>query len=1172
MERSITRRRTRRRALAGAAATLALAVAATALPPATAAASGMSDLGELLDLTRPELADVAAELADGDEAGAADELKEYYADRESVDYPEPGAAGAGDATADELAAGIFRFGTETRDFYNEDEQRIDVDWQDTWGGTEEAPGTAQVRMADFVFMPTLASAYLDESDPEKRAAYAKAWMDISLDFFADNPSWPRGRNLSAAKRLSQFVSAFSVFRTEPTIDASDLVDYLFGVHATTGRLTDWLQTHRGNNWYVSMARAVYVSSVYLPEFLESHGREQFAVRSLEWFMSQHSAHVKSDGVYREPTVNYQAYVANLVNRVIEVADLNERTLPGSITRTADWIADVLFATRMPNLETPLIGDAGNADAGTAAIRASGARNSWSDFTWVASDRADGTAPTLGSTIYPISFAVQRSGWDADARYMMINNQNTGYTYSHRHPDDLSLAMAAYGRPLIVDPGSGDYSSTPVNDWMRRTTEAHNTIEVDGSPQEAGVTRASQLWRSNDGLDVYRGEAHGYRPVIHDRVVYFVKPGFWIVSDAMTGDTATHDYRQLWHFPGDPVSVDPSTNVATVGFDTVPDTDPVAGVQLVPVGADGADPAPAVHDDGAARVGNEVLTDLDYLSYDWSVTGPTGLDTIVFPGEAGPAPSVTATRIELPGVDHSVATAMEIDLPDATGRFYLSREATPSSREFGNAATDAETAYIERSEDGGLTRYALTRGSSLVDDEETVVDASGVVSDISVELRGATARISLGDPFTGTLSINAPKAKAVKVNDTPVEFTRTGDMITVSVETPFSPTPVLDEEFDETSLDSTVYGFDDGSLEGWRPWQGGQGTWELGGQDGAQLAQTSSANTQSLAVQHNVPADVRISAEIVPGARNYATARTGFTFRHHDSRNYYRANVLKTREGVSLQLVKVYDGELTVLDEKDLPISPDDPHTLTVSAVGSHLTATVGDTSVSTDDGRLASGGVGAFTHRQEALFDDITITEALDQDHWRGIGGDVSVDSGRLHVTPTDGRAHVLMDSALPSRFSETCDYDVETTVTVLDDVGAAGISLRDSTDAYGYRLHVGKTSRNTQYASIVREAHRSGPVELAGTSLSNPLTDSVRLGATIQGDRITMTLNGDQILEARDTLVRNGGVGLYASTQSTFDNLTVSKSCERERLDPRPDHGHGGVDSSAAAPESGAR
>lgn len=1123
-------------------AMLAPTLVATGLSSATAAEGDMSELGELLDLSRPELADVAAELDAGDELGAAEELKDFYAQRTSVDLPEPGGAGVGDATADELAAGTFRFDGVTRDFYDEDAERIDIDWEDTWDGTEDAPGRGQVWMSDFAFMPTLTRAYLDESDPQKRAEYAAAWMEITLDFFADNPDWPRNRNLSAAKRLTQLVVSFSAFRTEPTIDASGLVDYLIGVDATMAHLVNALPTHRGNNWFLSMARSIYISSVYLPEFAASYGHEHFAVRSFESFMTQHGATFKGDGVYREPTVNYQAYAANLVNSVIEVADLNDRTLPSSIIRTTDWIADALFATRMPNLEAPLFGDAGNVDAGEDAIATSGERNSWADFSWVASGRSEGTAPTLGSTIYPISFAIQRSGWDADARYMHINNQNTSYTYSHRHPDDLSLVMAAYGRPLIVDPGSGDYSSTPVNEWMRRTTEAHNTIEVDGEPQEAGITRASYLWRSNEGLDVYRGEAHGYRPVIHDRVVYFVKPGFWIVSDALTGDTATHDYRQLWHFPGDPVSVDPATHVATVGFDTVPDADPVAGVQLVPVGTEGAELQPAVHDDGAARVGEEVLTDIEYLSYDWTTDGPTGLDTVVVPGEAGPAPSVTANRIEMPGVEHSVATAMEIDLAAATGRFYLSREDEPSSRSFGDATTDGETAYIERDDDGDLTRYALTSGSSLVDDSANLIEASDVVSDISVELAGDTARISLGDPFTGSLSLNAPDVDVVLVNGEPAAFTRTGDTVTVTLEESFAPALLVEDEFDESSLESTTYTFGDGSLQGWHPRQGD--SWELGGADSTQLAQTSTANRQSFAIQQDVPADVRISADVVPGERNYATARTGLAFRYHDARNYYRANVLKSRDGVSLQLVKVYDGELTLLDEADLAIDADAAHTLTIEAVGTHLVATVGDTSVSVDDNRLPTGAVGAFTHRQEALFDNITIAEVLDEDHWQAISGDWSVDSDQLQITPTDGRAHALLTSALPSRFSDTCDYAVTTTLTLDGATGSAGISLRDNGSAYGYRIHIGKTSRNTQYASVIREAHRSGPVKLAGTSVTDSLDGTVELGATIHGDRVTVTLNGTEILQARDTLVRSGGVGLYATAESTFDNLAVSRSC----------------------------
>src|SRR5690606_15266506 len=105
----------------------------------------------------------------------------------------------------------------------------------------------------------------------------------------------------------------------------------------------------------------------------------------------------------------------------------------------------------------------------------------------------------------------------------------------------------------------------------------------------------------------------------------------------------------WHFPGDPVAVDPDTDVATVGFDTVAGEPPVSGVQLVPVPAPGVDVSPSVHDNGIVRVVDEIRSDVEYLSYDWSATGATGLDTVLLPGPAGAAPSVTATRIELPGV-------------------------------------------------------------------------------------------------------------------------------------------------------------------------------------------------------------------------------------------------------------------------------------------------------------------------------------------------------------------------------------------------------------------------------------------------------------------------------------------------------------------------------------------
>lgn len=75
----------------------------------------------------------------------------------------------------------------------------------------------------------------------------------------------------------------------------------------------------------------------------------------------------------------------------------------------------------------------------------------------------------------------------------------------------------------------------------------------------------------------------------------------------------------------------------------------------------------------------------------------------------------------------------------------------------------------------------------------------------------------------------------------------------------------------------------------------------------------------------------------------------------------------------------------------------------------------------------------------------------------------------------------------------------------------------------------------------------------MANVSLDNRLTGPVRLGATIHGDRITVTLNGEQIMEGRDTVVRSGGVGLYASTEAEFEDVTVASSCGSDPIDAVP-------------------
>lgn len=66
--------------------------------------------------------------------------------------------------------------------------------------------------------------------------------------------------------------------------------------------------------------------------------------------------------------------------------------------------------------------------------------------------------------------------------------------SHAHADDLSIVVEYRGRPILVDSGSGLYTSNPMLRNQLRSAEAHNTMSC-----------ANELyhWKSNEADDLFR---------------------------------------------------------------------------------------------------------------------------------------------------------------------------------------------------------------------------------------------------------------------------------------------------------------------------------------------------------------------------------------------------------------------------------------------------------------------------------------------------------------------------------------------------------------------------------------------------------------------------------------------------------------------------------------------
>ena len=226
--------------------------------------------------------------------------------------------------------------------------------------------------------------------------------------------------------------------------------------------------------------------------------------------------------------------------------------------------------RCPTASRPGLNDSNNASPAELLKRGAKYFPAREDFLWVATHGKEGKRPEVGSIAFPYSgHYVMRSGWEPDARYLLLDAGPFGS--GHQHEDKLHLIAYAYGRQLLLDAGNYMYDHSR---WRRYvlSTRGHNTIRVDGQDQNRRRLRDTYVlpqpfqpldntWITKDRLDYAVGRyQNGYGPkgelrVTHTRAVLFVKPDYWVVVDTLEPeDQESHEYESLFHFGADAAEV------------------------------------------------------------------------------------------------------------------------------------------------------------------------------------------------------------------------------------------------------------------------------------------------------------------------------------------------------------------------------------------------------------------------------------------------------------------------------------------------------------------------------------------------------------------------------------------------------------------------------------------
>jgi hypothetical protein len=162
----------------------------------------------------------------------------------------------------------------------------------------------------------------------------------------------------------------------------------------------------------------------------------------------------------------------------------------------------------------------------------------------------GALPSFTSRNMPGSgFAVMRSDWTREARYMVVNYGP--YAGNHTHHDLLSFELYAYGVPLAVDAGIGATYDDPLHETWYRSSRAHNMVVVNGRNIERQGARGEDVrWASTASVEYFAASHGGYASIgiRHRRAILFVKPDYWVVADDLEGAQPTDTLSWYLHTP------------------------------------------------------------------------------------------------------------------------------------------------------------------------------------------------------------------------------------------------------------------------------------------------------------------------------------------------------------------------------------------------------------------------------------------------------------------------------------------------------------------------------------------------------------------------------------------------------------------------------------------------
>lgn len=500
-------------------------------------------------------------------------------------------------TADELAEGRFEFMGKRFDFTDRD---IDWSYEPESGRSwphklwtrfglydADAPGDVKFTWEPnrHQFWPTLGRAYWLTGDER----YAEAWVRQITSWLDANPpeigvNWRS--NLEHALRIINWWIALAMFIPSRAV-TDELLCRIVGTMVLKTRHIladlDYSRVNMCNNHLLGDAMGLATMGLVLPELREAR---RWRDVGLEVLWSQGPEQIHPDGSSFECAISYHRFVAYFYIVVCRLCERTGQAIPETIRQRLEGMFDFVMHLRRPDGGMPSVGDWDDGRAvvlseqalddfrpmlSTGAVLYRRGDLAWAagrldeETIWLLGPQAvdvfaglDPTPPTQTSRAFPDGgYHISRSGWDADAHYALIRNEEFE---SHTHADLLNVELAANRQRLLVDPGTYTYNGPWSWRTYFRSARAHNALLVDGQ----GQTYAHRIfrwvfppeartlaWQSSERVDYFEGQVGGYRGVPgvtgHRRIVLAVRGEYWLILDGLLG-RGDHELELPLHMP------------------------------------------------------------------------------------------------------------------------------------------------------------------------------------------------------------------------------------------------------------------------------------------------------------------------------------------------------------------------------------------------------------------------------------------------------------------------------------------------------------------------------------------------------------------------------------------------------------------------------------------------